>query len=110
MSLENDIDYIEFRLWKAADKNWSEWQRRGADKPVTISGLGVANTIAIENGPYDGDADGPTYVVVKLTSDAGVIRHFKKTGYYSSYDGTDWDGAFVEVFPKTKTITTFEEN
>ena len=43
-----------------------------------------------------------------------VVRHFtdhnvyiQVTGYYSSYNGTDWDGNFTEVSPKEKTITVY---
>lgn len=44
-----------------------------------------------------------------------VVRHFKKydiyimqTGFYSSYNGTDWNNDFTEVKPVEKTITVFE--
>jgi len=34
-------------------------------------------------------------------------RYFMKTGYYLSYDGSNWDGDFIEVFPKQKEITVW---
>ena len=34
-------------------------------------------------------------------------RYFRKTGYYASYDGSNWDGDFIEVFPKQKEITVW---
>ena len=44
-----------------------------------------------------------------------VVRHFEKfniyikeTGYYSSYNGTDWNNDFEEVFPVQKIITVYE--
>ena len=44
-----------------------------------------------------------------------VVRHFKnldiyvrQTGFYSSYDGTDWNNDFTVVKPVEKTITVFE--
>jgi len=44
-----------------------------------------------------------------------VVRHFKKldvyirqTGFYSSYNGTDWNNDFTAVNPVQKTITVFE--
>ena len=44
-----------------------------------------------------------------------VVRHFvdhnvyiEVIGYYSSYNGTDWDEGFTEVFPKEKTIIVYE--
>lgn len=35
-------------------------------------------------------------------------KHYKATGYYSSYDGYEWDGRVREVTPTTKTITVWE--
>lgn len=44
-----------------------------------------------------------------------VVRHFKnldvyirQTGYYSSYNGTDWNNDFTIVKPVEKMITVFE--
>jgi hypothetical protein len=44
-----------------------------------------------------------------------VVRHFKdygvyirQTGFYSSYNGTDWNNDFTEVKPTEKTITVYE--
>lgn len=44
-----------------------------------------------------------------------VVRHFKnldvyirQTGFYSSYNGTDWNNDFTIVNPVQKTITVFE--
>ena len=31
-----------------------------------------------------------------------------ETGYYSSYNGTDWNNDFEEVKPVQKTITVYE--
>ena len=44
-----------------------------------------------------------------------TVQHFKDhniyislSGYYSSQEGTTWDGDFKQVYPKTKTITVYE--
>lgn len=44
-----------------------------------------------------------------------VVRHFTEhdvyievTGYYSSYNGTDWDGGFEIVRPVKKTVVVYE--
>lgn len=39
--------------------------------------------------------------------DSPAKRYFHKSGYYASYDGSNWDGDFTEVFPKQKTITVW---
>lgn len=60
--------------------------------------------IVYSHGGYEGGGDYAERVV-----------HFKDhnvfiqiTGYYSSYDGTTWDGTWKEVAPKEKTITVYE--
>lgn len=35
-------------------------------------------------------------------------QFFRKSGYYASHYGTDWDGAFEEVRPVEKTVTVYE--
>ena len=34
--------------------------------------------------------------------------YLKVTGFYSSYNGTDWNNDWTEVFPKEKLITVYE--
>jgi len=35
-------------------------------------------------------------------------QFFRKSGYYASHYGSDWDGDFREVRPVTKTVTVYE--
>ena len=35
-------------------------------------------------------------------------RHFKKYGFYDSWDTTTWDGVLVEVKPVQKVVTTYK--
>lgn len=35
-------------------------------------------------------------------------RTFRKSGYYASHYGYDWDGELIEVRPVEKTITVYE--
>lgn len=49
------------------------------------------------------------YDTVRVVFSLDNGQHFRKTGYDSSYSGTDWDGSLTEVQPVTKTITTFAE-
>jgi len=37
----------------------------------------------------------------------GEMIYFKITGFYSSYDGTDWDSDIQRVTPQEKTITVY---
>jgi hypothetical protein len=60
--------------------------------------------IVAETGGFEGGGD---YAM--------KVRHFKKfdtyirqTGFYSSYNGTDWEDDFKEVKPVQKMVTVFE--
>jgi hypothetical protein len=44
------------------------------------------------------------WIVIKVEG-----RHFRKTGYRQSHDGTYWDGAVTEVRPKQQTITVYDK-
>lgn len=35
-------------------------------------------------------------------------RHFRKTGYYDSWAGGEWDGELEEVRPREKTIVVYD--
>jgi len=35
-------------------------------------------------------------------------RYFRKSGYYDSWEGGDWDGELEEVRPREKMITVYE--
>lgn len=37
------------------------------------------------------------------------MQYFRIDGYYTSYDGTDWDGELYEVKLTTRTVTFYEE-
>jgi hypothetical protein len=43
--------------------------------------------------------------VVTKAGDLDEVQYFKKTGYYASYDGSNWDGSLYEVEPFEKTVT-----
>lgn len=54
------------------------------------------------------------YIVLSVTAhvvEDGIgaerKRYFRKQGYYASYDGSNWDGDFHEVWPKQKEITVW---
>lgn len=36
-------------------------------------------------------------------------RYFRKDGFYASFDGDNWDGAFVEVQRRQEVVTVFRE-
>lgn len=53
---------------------------------------------------FGGEGQGDTYYYVFSVGN----QYFKRSGYYDSYDGTDWeDSEFFEVFPKEVTIIEY---
>lgn len=56
---------------------------------------------------YGGEGQGDTWYTIKYFKDHDV--YIKTDGFYSSYNGTDFDYGFgSEVKPVEKTITVFE--
>lgn len=66
--------------------------------------LGLGKTEQVHNDREGGDYD--TMVTVQHFKDHNV--YISLSGYYSSQEGTTWDGDFKQVFPKQKTITVYE--
>lgn len=69
---------------------WYELKDLGAK--VKIAGIGVAECV----DEYGGEGQGDDYWTVFKIQD----RYFRKNGWYDSYNGSEWDGALEEVFPK----------
>lgn len=55
----------------------------------------------------EGGSDQGSYAEIVFTVDNR--RFFRKLGYYSSYDGYEWDGKFREVQAKQKVVTYYED-
>ena len=62
-----------------------------------VIGLGKVEVVVGFGGEGQGDL---RYVVLKVTFTDETVKYYRQEGYYSSYDGTDWDGDFTEVTPK----------
>lgn len=85
--------------------SWWTWRDENGDDGTDVEGLGNVATVDTEGG-YEGGPE-HTHVVIRVTQ-GDVVRYFKKTGYYSSYGGSDWDGDIHAVQPTTKTVTVYE--
>jgi hypothetical protein len=88
------------------------WNELADCDPIELEGVGKVESVTVEGGEGQGDS---LHMVLKLTHpdyhDLGLPapRYFRADGYYSSYDGRDWDGAeLYEVEPREKTITVYE--
>ena len=60
-----------------------------------------------EEGGHSGDGE---YVerVIEHKHDNGDKFYIKFTGFYSSYEGIEWDDEFKKVKPSKKTITVYQ--
>lgn len=91
------LDKLEHHL--AEDYYEFAWGNIGDTEEVP--GLGLVELVSSEPG---GEGHGEhIYFVVKVGH-----RYLKKTGYYASYAGSDWDGPFTEVRPTVREVTFYE--
>lgn len=75
------------------------------DSPVP--GLGVVEQVKEYGGMGQGD---DLWVVFKVAEPGtGHERYFRVDGYYSSYEGCNWeDASLAEVTPRVKTVIVYE--
>ena len=72
-------------------------------KPVTIERVGFYGT----DKAYSDDAS-EVWVVFRVTDSEENITHWKRTGYYSSYDGVEWHTTLRNVTGRERTITVWD--
>lgn len=78
--------------WAKADNEW-------------LNSIGIGEWEEVDQ--YGGEGQGDTWYSVKYFKDHDV--YIKTTGFYSSYNGTDfYNGYGEEVKPQKKTITVYE--
>lgn len=100
----NEYEHVsEYAGSTHRDSGWDEWD--GKSEPVAVPNLGWVHVVENVGGEGQGDHQ---HMVFKVLDFAGGARFFKKTGYYSSFDGGEWDGDFEEVKPVEKTVTVYE--
>lgn len=81
---------------------WDEWSISKV-LSLTINDEVYPLSIVDSYTGSEGDYAAETYIVFRVGE-----QTFKKTGYYRSHYGDDWDGPVVEVTKGEKTITTWE--
>ena len=95
------------------EKGWDAWlgDHVTLNEWHEVEGLGAVRKVQEEIRDYE-IGEGPMHVIFETAQDVGEphyrSRFFKLEGYYTSYDGPDWDGAIAEVHPKVKTFLIFE--
>lgn len=69
-----------------------------------IPGLGDVKLV----DKYGGEGQGDDYWVVFSVSDGDVTRLFRKSGWYASYAGGEFDSDLEEVRAQQKVVTVYE--
>lgn len=84
------------------DSGWHQWEDElSLNEVVEVADLGSVQVVDRQPGREGGGEN--IYIVFKVGE-----RFFKKTGYYASYDGSNWDGSFTEVTPQDRVVTFYE--
>lgn len=75
------------------------------DKYVNLPELGVVTGISQRGGEGQGDE---YWIVFKIDFPSGETKLYRVNGWYSSYDGHEFDGDLHEVRPVEKLVTFYE--
>ncbi len=69
----------------------------------------VENEREVNSDPNDSYEDDPPSILTLIYKVGG--HYYRETGRFSSYDGVEWAGLGkpVEVLPRTRTITVYQE-
>lgn len=97
-------DDVEREDWRWEDLDWEEVNEQlgyGTDSTLTTN-IGVVRHVASDGGEGQGD---DIWFVVRVED---TDQLFKKSGYYASHYGTDWDGPFEEVKAVERTVVFYE--
>lgn len=108
-------EYDEFGDDDYEELSWGHWLHEGTGDFEKISPSLLARTVKTVGG-YEGGGEYVEMVIeVRPTIESREVwypasRFFKKLGFYTSFNGTDFDGEFFEVFPKQRTVTVYEKS
>lgn len=110
---DDEADYTEFNRkveasWKAGyfytvpPANGQGWgEVNGEDFNLVVDGeLLEAKNVGTTGGMDEGSNATSTWQIGN--------QYFRKSGYYASHYGYDWDGELEEVRPVQKVVTVFE--
>lgn len=105
--LNHEYSYRDYygELCVQEGTSWGEFWAEEHDE-LDIPEFGKLSVIETVGGEGQGDH---AHVVFKLVDAVGSVTYYKVDGYYSSYDGVDWDGSdLYSVQKREKTITVYE--
>lgn len=99
------LHHIENAVFEASTNKWQSepsWYAWDEMETAQSTILGEIKLIANVGG---GEGSGETrYLVFEIGG-----KFYQMNGYYMSFDGSHFDGPFIEVTPIQKTITVYEE-
>lgn len=98
--------WYEFEDAASSSRQWvdDEWIDQGF-RGVDIPGIGRAELLEQYGGEGQGD---DLWQVFKVTDPEGNERIFRRTGWYASYSGGDYDGPTEAVKGVEKVITVWQ--
>ena len=104
LSTKFGSDYSSNYFWSELDWNLDPERSYGdpVDPYVTIDGETYEVEVLDADTGHEGHGES-IYCVVKVGDEV-----FRKTGYYASHHGDEWDGQFKKVRGVEKTITVWE--
>ena len=86
------------------ETSWSTWAYE-YDKE-TVPGLGLVEVLDTYKGGEGGGEE--ALLVFYITPEDGTEPfHVSISGYYASYNGTEWDGDLVQVEPRQVSVTQY---
>jgi len=96
------VSWSDTYTYEATPANGSGWDEiNGEDFNVVIDGvLHEAINVGTTGGMDEGSNATSTWQI--------GMQYFRKSGYYASHYGYDWDGELEEVRPVKKVVTVFE--
>ncbi len=92
------IESLHTQVKKGAGGDWGE--------AIVIDGFKVEH-VETKGGEDEGSSYSDVYFIV--SNDGALSMYVLVTGYYSSYDGVDWEyGDASEVVPHEKTVKAWK--
>ncbi|MFE2997978.1 hypothetical protein ACFXG4_23530 [Nocardia sp. NPDC059246] len=90
--------------------SWYDWKWETGFDAVDVPDLGKVWVVDTFGG---GEGSGEEMYIIFRVLETGErpyrARYFQKDGYYASFDGSNWDGAFFEVRPTQINATIYEK-
>ena len=103
--IDNPTAFIE-RIKE--DQDYEVFDLYMQESSFDLDGEWVHLRMAYSEGGGEGEGDYVERVIgVKVEGETEIF--LRTTGFYSSYEGTEWTGRWVQVFPQEVTVVRYAE-